>query len=271
MKKVLISLLLFLSVTQSGFTSYIGNPADPLLMSSGLFSGNNPWYKIVTGYVTDHSTEKHMVFANNDPDFDNIERVNSFCVDSNWGNLALVLVRRLELYLQVGTSKEKIRWTSPAVPGRLNADLGLSAKSSNHFSMNTGAKVILLEFARTLIGMDFHFFRINAPGKFSYILDQLNYPFDFGPQYLMLRETELSLGFARRIGYILTPYVGVSYLKTRLKIKAQGVKDKLYFKNQKKWGVYFGGSINLSSKFNFSAEGRFGNETAYSFTTNAAF
>ena len=271
MRKFCILLLFILLSKNTVFASYIGNPADPLLMSSGLFSGNNPWYKIVSGYVMDQSTEKHMVFASDDPNFENIERVNSFSVESNWGNLALILVQRLELYIQVGTSQEKIKWTSPPMPGFNSGNLGLSAKSDSHFSMNTGAKVILLEFARTLIGVDFHFFRINAPGKFSYILDRLNYPFNFGPQYLILRETELSLGIARRIGFILTPYVGVSYLKTRLKIKADGVKESLYFKNQKKWGTYFGGSINLTSKFNFSAEGRFGNETAYSFSANTAF
>lgn len=270
MMRILIASLFFLIPT-AGFTSYIGNPAEPSLMSSGIFSGYSPWYKVITGYVYDNSTEKHMVFANNEDGFENIDRVNSFSVESNWGNLALILVRRLEVYLQVGTSKEKIKWTSPPMEGFNEGNLGLSATSTNHFSMNTGAKVILLEFARTLVGLDFHFFRINAPGKFSYILDKLNYPFDFGPKYLILRETELSVGVARRIGYVLTPYMGISYLKSRLKIKADGVKDTLYFKNQKKWGFYFGGSLNITSMFNFSAEGRFGNETAYSFAANTAF
>lgn len=252
------------------YATYTGNPASPTLVSYGLFSGNYPWFKSKSGYVYDFTKDKNYVLVSHRENFPNIEKVNTFRLDSNFAKISFILVQRLEFYGLFGTSQETLKWTSPPKAGFTTMNTKLSADTSSHFSWATGAKVILLEFGRTYFGLDFQFFRINAPGKFSYVLNQLNYPFDFGPTYLILREKQISFAAARKMGF-LTPYFGLSYLKSELHMKADGVENSLYFKNSTKFGLYVGGTLLLTSRFQITAEGRFLNEDAFSISIMTLF
>lgn len=249
---------------------YTGNPGSPALSYAGLFSGNYPWFKTSSGYVYDYTTDKNYTLVSHREDFPNIEKVNTFRLDSNFGKIGFILVQRLELYGLFGTSEETIKWTSPPKTGFTSENTKLSADTNSHFSWTAGGKVVLLEFGCTYFGLDIQFFKINAPGKFSYVLNQLNYPFDFGPKYLILREKQISFGIARKMAFIV-PYAGVTYLKSELHMKAEGVENSLYFKNATKFGIYIGGTLMLTSKLQITAEGRFINEDAFSISAITSF
>src|SRR3990167_4134730 len=92
---------LFLFFTLPLFGAYIGNPAEPALMNTGFFSSSYPLFKFTSGYIGDYISDKRYVTSQSDPN-----PVKHFGLHSQMATLSFIFIERLEIFGNVGGTKE---------------------------------------------------------------------------------------------------------------------------------------------------------------------
>jgi hypothetical protein len=260
--------LFFFLLIHSIFGVYVGNLGAPSIMNTGFFSAHNPFIKGTTGYIADYVTDKHFVTSATDPLFDPNEAFKKFIIHSQMASFSLILLERLELFGAVGGSKPRTK-LNVANP---NLDLILDFTSSYQFSWSTGAKVVLIQWGQTYFCSDFTYFAMpESPHSYFKFFNRLNLPIDFSKkQELSLEEWQLSFGLSSRI-FFLTPYVGGCMLSSKMFISSGPEVGSFNYKNENRFGYFYGVTLSLSGSFHVNFEQRFRSENAYTFSTVAVF
>lgn len=258
----------FFLLIHSIFGVYVGNLGAPSIMNTGFFSAHNPFIKGTTGYIADYVTDKHYVTSATDPLFDPNEAFKKFIIHSQMASFSLILLERLELFGAVGGSKPRTK-LNVANP---NLDLILDFTSSYQFSWSTGAKVVLIQWGQTYFCSDFTYFAMpESPHSYFKFFNRLNLPIDFSKkQELSLEEWQLSFGLSSRI-FFLTPYVGGCMLSSKMFISSGPEVGSFNYKNENRFGYFYGVTLSLSGSFHVNFEQRFRSENAYTFSTVAVF
>lgn len=250
----------------------IGNPSTPGLMNSGLFTSANPWVKASSGYLADYVSDLRLDLASGssteielDPD----KTFNRFGLHSQMASFSLALLQRLEVYALFGGTKEHLKWhTEPETP--FYSAL-FEFQTTYHFSWATGLRVILLQWGQTFFSFEGSYFAVPSSHKAYFkFLNRLQLPLDEEGQKFYLREWEASVALSSRF-WIITPYAGISYLNTKLRIQEGVETTALTYRNEKSIGYFYGCTLNLTSKFLVTLERRVVNEFAYMFSTQAVF
>lgn len=242
------------------FGAYIGNPADPAIMNTGFFSESYPFFKFTSGYIYDYTSNKRYE-QTDDPNFDPIKK---FGLHSQLASFSLIFIERLQLFGTAGGSKEIIE-EQPIT------DLIFSAKTDYHFSWSAGGKVILLQWGKTYLSTDFTYFEI-PPSHQSFFkyLNQMNLSFLTEKQKISLSEWQLSAALSSRF-FFITPYGGVNYLNSKLHLQAGNEVPSVNYRNEAKWGYFYGLTLSVTGRFHLNFERRLRDEFAYSFATIGVF
>lgn len=247
--------------------AYVGNIASPAILEKGLFSEKDPWIKFQTGYLADFVSDKKLISQSISPSFGNDRRVNNFEIISNMGKVSVTFKERMELYGLFGQSSSKILWFVSPPTEEIPLGKFLNIETESNFSWITGAKVILLEFGKTYVGLDFSYFRIPKTKRSILYFNQELIPFETNPQFFSLREWHIAFGIASSMGP-MTPYIGAKYLITKIRFKSD---TSLTLRNRLSLGYFLGTSVSLHEKFYLNAEVRLHDELAYSVAGSAAF
>jgi hypothetical protein len=252
----------------SGF--YVGNPGFPGIMTSGFFTAANPFFKFATGYLGDYTSNKRYVAQENDPNFDPNATFSEFGLHSQMASVSLVFFERVEAYGYAGGSKERAKWHKEPSMTDLAA-IFFDFDSTYHFSWATGLRIIWLRWGQTFLGSDVSYFQVpSSHQSFFKFFNRLNLSLETEKQRFYLEEWQASIGLSSKL-WILTPYAGVQYLKSRLHVNAGPDTPPVNYHNEKSIGYFFGLTISLTSQFLLSAERRITDEFAYSFSTLAVF
>ncbi len=261
------SLILFLFLYIPIFGTYVGNPAAPAIMNTGIFSAHNPLIKGTSGYIADYVSDKKYETSQEDPSLDLNDTFREFIIHSQLASLSVILLERLELFGTVGGSKERIK---PHDQPK-NTPIEWDFESDYHFSWSTGAKVVLIQWGQTYLSTDFTYCSIpESPATYFKFFNRLNLPMNFDKQKLSLSEWQTSLGLSSRI-FIFTPYVGGNYMQSTLHIAKGEEIGSIEYKNKYKMGYFYGITASISGRFHLNFEQRFRSESAYSFSTIAVF
>ncbi len=259
--------ILFLLLQISLFGVYVGNPAAPAIMNTGIFSGHNPLIKGTSGYVADYVSDKKYETSKKNPSIDLNDTFREFIIHSQVATLSVILLERLELFGTVGGSKERIKPHDQKPSDPIEWDF----ESDYHFSWSTGAKVVLIQWGQTYLSTDFTYYAIpESPKTYFKFLNRLNLPMNFDRQKLSLSEWQASLGLSSRI-FIFTPYVGGNYMQSTLSVAKGEEVGSIEYKNKYKMGYFYGITVSLTGRFHVNFEQRFRSESAYTFSTIAVF
>lgn len=262
--------LLFFLGAAPLFGAYVGNPADPALMSTGFFSTNYSFCKFTSGYIADYISNKKYEASQTNPEFDPNNAFRQFGVYSQQASFSLILVERLQLFGTVGGSKEHAKWKKNPTFDEVSETV-FDFQSSNHFSWSTGAKAVLLQWGQTFFSADFTYFAIPSSSKaFFKYFNRLNLPLDLSKHEFNLREWQVSAGLSSRF-FFITPYGGATYLHSRLHVSGGGETPPINYHNKDKFGYFYGFTISLTGRFHLNFERRVRDEFAYSFSTIAVF
>ncbi|MEL7431597.1 MAG: hypothetical protein AAGI90_03595 [Chlamydiota bacterium] len=251
--------LLFLLLPWTLQATYVGNPASPGLLQTGLFSVHNYLINVATGYVYDISWDKKI--AAKDPSYP----VDEFTVESNWSAISLTLLRRLSVYSYLGVSKETMQWDQSSLSGH-----GGKLKTKNHFSYSVGTKVILLQFGSTKIALDAQYFSLPSSSSFAKTIGSIYWAFDPGEQSLSVEEWHIALGFVRSLGPF-SAYLGGKYSQKDIQVFSEDSSPTLEFSQKVPVGLFGGLSLNVSRGLYLNLGGRLFDEYALSFAAIAAF
>jgi hypothetical protein len=234
------------------FGAYVGNPADPALMNTGFFSSSYPFFKCTSGYIYDYTSNKDFVASD--------QVIKRFGLHSQLASCSLIFIERLQLFATAGGSKEVLEEKSIY-------DAVFDSHTNYHFSWSAGTKIILLQWGQTYFSGDFTYFAIPASHKsFFKFLNRVNLPIEIEPgekQELSLREWQLSGALSSRF-FFLTPYIGLTYLHSKLHAEVN-------YRNEFKWGYFYGLTASLTGRFQLNFEQRIRDESAYTFATTVVF
>ncbi len=252
------------------FGAYVGNPASPALMNTGFFSASYPFCKITTGYIADYTSDKRYAAEQGEGDFDPNRAFKRFGLHSQLASASIIFVERLELFGAAGGTKERAKGVEQPTLSDMK-EVVLDFQSAHHFSWSAGAKVILLQWWQTYLSADFIYFAVPSSVKsyFKY-LNRFNIPLDLSEQKLNLREWQMSCGLSSRF-YFITPYGGVTYLHSRLHVQGGGEFPPIDYRNEVKWGYFYGFTLSLTGRLHLNFERRVRDEFAYTFSTTAVF
>lgn len=252
------------------FAAYIGNPADPALMNTGIFSTSYPFVKFTTGYIGDYISDKRYVTHQIEPDFNPNDAFRHFGLHSQLATVSMILIGRLEIFGSAGGSKEHAQFRKKMSVADLT-QLATDFQSNYHFSWNVGSKAVLLQWGQTFFSADFTYFAMPSSSKsFFRFFNRLNLPLDLEKQKISLREWQVSTALSSRF-FFLTPYLGITYLHSRLHVAAGPETPSINYYNEKKFGYFYGLTVSLTGRFHINLERRVRDEFAYGFSTIAVF
>lgn len=269
MIKWLILFLTTVAMIQPGFATYVGNPAFPALSNTGIFSSSYSFFKFTSGYVADYTSNKRFESDQNVPNFDPNLAVKQFGLHSQMAAFSLIFVERVELFGSVGGTKEHAVW-EPQATFADATQIWTDFQSSYHFSWNVGAKAILFRLGPLIFGGNFTYFAVpSSQESYFQFLNRLNLQLD-PKQEFDLREWQLSGAASLRL-FFLTPYAGITYLRSQLQVAAGPDVPGLTYRNQDNLGYFYGITLSLTGRLQLNFERRVRDEFAYTFSTTAVF
>lgn len=255
-------LFLFLFAVPSLFAAYVGNPAAPAIMNTGLFSMNNPFIKATTGYIFDYTSNKNYVVKNENPSVD--PKFRQFALHTQTASASLIFLERLEIFGTAGGSKQSPSTIDPS-------SFLVDYKGTYQFSWSVGTKVILLQWGKTYFCTDFTYFAIPSSQKsFFKFFNKLNLPLDLSEQKFNLREWQIAAALASRF-YFITPYAGTIYLRSRLHINSGPETESIDYYNKRSWGFFYGVTLSITGRLHLTFERRVRDEFSYTFGSTAVF
>ena len=263
-------LLIFLLGVSSLFSFYVGNPASPGIMDHGLFSARYPFFKATTGYLADYTSNKRYTASQTDPAFDPNQIFREFGLHSQMATASVIGLGRVELFGMAGGTKEHVKWYNQPSETDLSA-IFFNFRSSYSFSWCVGLKAILLQWGNTSFGADFSYFAVPAsPKSFFRFFNRLNLPIEMVPQKFSVKEWQANVGLAAQFA-ILTPYVGVTYLHSRMTISQGPETPTTSYSNDRTIGYFYGLTLSVTGRLHLDFERRLTDEFGYSFVTTAVF
>ena len=250
------------------FGAYVGNPASPGLMTTGFFSGHSPVFKFTSGYLADYTSNMRFERVNENS---NAEPFHDFGIHSQMATFAAIFVERLELFANLGGSKEHAKWGEKQPTMADFTTILTDFQSTYHFSWSSGCKVIFLQWWQTYLSADFTYFSVpSSHQSFFKFLNRLNLPMETEKQTFSINEWQTSLGLSSRI-FWFTPYGGITYLSAKLNIHSGTEVPPMYYRNKDKIGYFYGLTLSLTGRFHLNFERRVRDEFSYSLGATAVF
>lgn len=241
----------------------MGNIGTPYIYGSMSI---NPCFSISEGYVYDVVRNKKFVSANND--------VKEFDICSNFNIFAVSVMRRLELYTLLGPSYESLRWMEELLSNDVQSLTSKKISSKKHFSYSVGTKIVLLQFATTLLGINIQYFSFPCIHYINDIIDNLHISFlddmrfDHNDDCVRYSAWDVSLGITCMISHFL-PYVAIKYATAHLELMNDHNVINAY-NNIDNWGLVSGCSFN-AGMFHFNVEVRRYSETSMGVQVSSSF
>jgi hypothetical protein len=245
------------------FAIYVGNPANPAVMTSGIFS-RGYLIKGTSGYIYDYTSNKTYHATQENADFNPNSTFKQFGAHSQMGSFSVILIERIELSGALGGSKEQTK-------GKTHPSTTFDFESSYQFSWSSAAKVVLLQWGAVALGADFSYFAIPASSKsFFRYFDRIGLPITYGKQKVSLDEWQISTGLSAKLSFF-APYIGGSYLQSKLHVASTPETGPIHYKNETPWGYFFGVTVSINGRFHINLERRQNNESGYTLSTMAVF
>lgn len=247
------------------FGAYVGNPANPAIMNTGFFSLTYPFIKATSGYIYDYTSNKrYEAESGTTPGFDPNQTFKEFGLHSQLATFSVIFVERMEIFGSAGGTKEQAK-------GKTHPSFLEDFESHYQFAWSAGTKVVLLHWGKTYLSCDFTYFAIPQSNKtFFKFLNKLDIPLDLAEQTMNLREWQFSGALSSRFAF-LTPYIGGTYLNSRLNVASSPETGPIQYKNEYKFGWFFGLTLSMTGRFHLNFERRLRDEFGYTFSTIAVF
>jgi hypothetical protein len=263
MKKAFYLFLFFFNL---GFSIYVGNPSDPIILKNSIIKNNLKNYSIQLSYIQDN------IYKSDFQDkFDTLQTTPSDVkILSYLSQVTFNILNRIDLNFLIGSSSLKV---------------DNLIKTDNHLSYGVGLKTILYTDKDFDIGIDFKFFRC-----------------DFKPTYFLVDDEEDGSQIYNIVGkfkqrydeYIgsllisyktplLNPYIGLSYIFADLVpdpsvgiIFIPGIGNYPFATSESKIRDYFGlvlgiTILNINKQMLITLENRSFNQNAFSINLRARF
>ena len=132
-------------------------------------------------------------------------------------------------------------------------------------------KAILLRWGNTCFGADFSYFAVpSTPKSFFRFFNRLDLPIEMSPQKFSIKEWQVNAGLAAQFA-ILTPYVGATYLHSRMTINQGPDTPATTYANARSIGYFYGLTLSVTGRLHLNFERRLTDEFGYSFATTAVF
>lgn len=238
-------------------------------MSGGIFGTPPSFFRLTTGYLADYISDMKLSHSSGSAEFDADDVLKRFGLHSQMAEFSLSLLQRLEFYALLGGSKEKVKLKNDPEPPL--KDLLMEFKTTYHFSWAAGMRIILLQWGQTFFSLDGSYFTVPSSHEAYFtFLNRLNIPLDENEQHLYLREWQIGAALSSRF-WLITPYIGVKYLRTTLRIQEGPENSPLTYHNSPRFGYFFGATLSLFNKIFVGIERRVRDESAYMGTAYAAF
>jgi hypothetical protein len=252
--KMTMRLLFFLLSISPLSAMLIGDPAQPALQTSGMFSTRPSWVSFRAGYLDDWIYQEQLR--------DDIEQPTDksgqtrMQLSTYASLLTLNFTNRIDFYGIVGSS-------------RMQLDEEMFTKGA--LSWGAGGKIIIFEEGNFFIGADFKYFQTDQKPRYL-VFDGQAYNF-VGDFRLRYTETQAAVGMAYRI-LICTPYIYGTYLISKLEPQPSTPLARLPDEdeladvplrrsiNQDRWGLALGLTLIDQAKATLAVEWRGFNQNA---------
>jgi len=241
---------------------YYGSPNLPNTTKEGIIIPQDWFFGLKIGYQNDYVFDKSLKVANRL----SAQKIEVFNYYLQQGEITFNFVDRFEVYGLLGAMKFRIEPRNSGVIRQLY-------ETNNHFSWGFGARGILFEWARGVLGLDFKYMG-SSPSLQS--IAHNGVPRDSGHAYLRYREWQIGLGLAYALE-TFSPYIGAIYNQSTghyKKLPLDLLPDhKSYFSvvSKTKFGMALGVTLSTGSIFTLDLEARMFNETALSAAANVKF
>lgn len=269
MKKIL-STFLILFFCSSLFSLPIGNPAEPTLFPTPIWTSLDCW-KFRGGYYGDFVFNRNLCLK--DKSFGQGKVIQKSGINTNAGYLVLNYLNHIETFATIGNSKirietDEISWLKTGKgDGTLFTD--------SHLSWSAGARASCC-WRCFNIGLEGQYFR-SRPKLTQYFSLSNGGLFNYFNKDNKTTYTEWQVGggisykaatCAATVGLI--PYIGLKWSRVHFNtndfqfVKA-GTSDTFTIFNlasDKRWGYAVGATLTISDKAGITVEGRFEDEKA---------
>ncbi len=234
---------------------YNGNPAFPELPEKGLLIREGAWYGIKVGYQGDYVFDRRMEVENKQSSVK--KRVEELQFFKNQGEFVFNILNRFEVYAGLGGMKAKL-CQNPA------KGVHLDVHTSTGFSIEGGARAIVITWKELVLGADAKYLYSNLP------IDQFKQNGrerkDGGA--LHYDEWQVGVGLTRRFGFFV-PYAGVSYAVAHAELRNIPSDTSFSFsprsedlENRDKFNLFIGAGISTWNTLVFNLELRIIGEIA---------
>jgi len=242
----------------------IGNPAEPALKTSGIFSSPHSWCNIRVSFLKDY-----VYYQKYQDEFTlaGVDAPKTFIkLNTNAWMATLHFENRVDFYGILGAS---------------NLQLNQEIYSKMQFCWGFGGKIILYRTENFFIGTDIKYF--DTSQQPLYCLSE-GLPFNFTHNFtLKYQETQLSLGASYRSSMI-APYICVTYLISKIEPNPMTAlvrwpmdtailvdAECKFLVTQYRWGIALGSTLIGSEKATLTVESRLFSQNAIDVNINVQF
>lgn len=194
-----------------GFSTFIGNPAQPSLQAIGIFQEAPAWWSFRVSYFGDYVYKQRFH--------------DEFQIDGCTASAS-----DLKLWTQAGmfTFNIKNRLDLYGIVGGQRLQIDEEVLTEQQFAWGIGGKIVFFHMGKFRAGCDIKYFESNQTPSF-FQCEHLAYNIvnDFSYNY---NEFQAALGLSYRTKYF-SPYATVSYLISKLKPSAADVLVRLPMMN----------------------------------------
>lgn len=242
----------------------IGNPAEPSLDKTGLFTPPDSWVSLRIAFLEDYVY--HQRFED-EFKLDGVERTKTNAeLSTNAGMVTLNFEDRLDLYGILGASRLQ-----------LNQEIF----STMQFSWGFGGKLLIFEAKNLSFGLDIKYFVANQKPRY-FLADGL--PFNVVQNFkFKYNEMQFALGMCYQYTW-LAPYFYATYLITKIDpdptiaLVQWPLDDTVLvdaecksFVAKRRWGMAVGATLLSGSKATLSVESRMFNQNAIDVNLDVRF
>ena len=203
--------ILLLICPAKGFSTLVGNPAQPSLQTTGIIQEMPAWWSFRISYFGDYVYKQRFH--------------DEFQIDGCTSSAS-----RLKLWTQAGmlTFNVKDRLDLYGIFGGQRLQIDEEVLTKQQFAWGVGGKIVFYHAGRLRAGCDIKYFQSDQTPRFFQCEDfAYNIVNDFRYNY---NEFQTALGLSYRTKYC-SPYANASYLIAKLKPSAADVRVRLPMMN----------------------------------------
>jgi hypothetical protein len=221
---------------------YMGNPAEPEIIDTGLFISPDCSFGIKIGYQGDFVYDRLL------KSYDGSRgKIDQFQIMMNQGAVILNFVDRLEVYGTIGSMRNHF-WYRTHVDNRRR-----EFETNNHLTGGGGVRFILAQWCNTGLGFD---------GKIQYARPSIQWVTVNGVSssssaHMFYREYQGSIAVYHTMGFF-TPYLGAKY--TNVHASVEGLSKRVYphrnfmMTNRCRFGMALGCTLSQGKKVDVNLE-----------------